>query len=178
MANALSGSASVARLDGDYETARARYAGVRDAYQELGNSLGLAHSLRGWPIRLWRPATTARRTSSTARLDLYSSMEDPRGTADTLTGLAHVDRIAGHQELARRAFRQAHDLYATIGDDLGRANSLWGLSLVATKDPSAEEANSLRQQALGIYERIGIPHVEAVRAAASDLGDRPPGNDG
>jgi tetratricopeptide (TPR) repeat protein len=102
-------------------------------------------------------------------LDLYADLDDPRGIADALQGIAHLARLAGNLSTARDGFKQASTIYGRLGDELGCANSLWGIGLVASADNDNLAAATCWRQALEIFERIGAPEVRSVRMALRSL---------
>jgi hypothetical protein len=56
-----------------------------------------------------------------------------------------------------------------LGDRRAEAEALWGLGHVASDTGERNQACELWRKALEIYEELGVPFVETVRAAMRQL---------
>jgi tetratricopeptide (TPR) repeat protein len=82
-----------------------------------------------------------------------------------LRGLGEVERSVGEYGQAREHHTQALILGRQLNDRRAEAEALWVLGHVASDTAERGEARELWRSALKIYEELGVPFAETVRAA-------------
>jgi hypothetical protein len=106
-------------------------------------------------------------------LGCVRAMSPSAEAADLPTVLAVHFRDFGFWSDVRYLYDQALTLARQLGYRLGEAEALWGLGHVATDTAEHGQACELWQKALEIYEELGVPFAETVRAAMCQLNCRP-----
>jgi tetratricopeptide (TPR) repeat protein len=91
------------------------------------------------------------------------------GEVLALRGLGEVARLVGDSTQAGEYLTQALTLARQLGDRRGEAEALWALGLVASDNADCNRASELWQEVLAIYEKLGVPCAETVRAAMCQL---------
>jgi tetratricopeptide (TPR) repeat protein/transcriptional regulator with XRE-family HTH domain len=169
-AEALWGLGEVERLVGEYRRAReyhtqalalARHLGYRRAEAEALWGLGEVERLVGEHGQARKYYTEA--------LALARHLGYRRAEADALRGLGEVERLVGEHGQARKYYTEALALARHFGDRPGEAEALWGLGHVATGTTESDQTCELWRKALEIYDQLGIPFANTVRAAISQL---------
>jgi hypothetical protein len=88
------------------------------------------------------------------------------GEVLALCGLGEVEQVAGEAEHARRYYMEALTLARELGDRRAEADALCVLGHL-TEPAERDQADSLRRDALKIYEELGIPATRTVRAVSA-----------
>ncbi|MDQ4094069.1 MAG: tetratricopeptide repeat protein [Actinomycetota bacterium] len=82
-----------------------------------------------------------------------------------MRGLGDVERSVGEYGQAREYHTQVVTLGRHLGDRRAEAEALWGLGQVASDTAERGQADDLWRKALKIFEELGVPFAETVRAA-------------
>jgi tetratricopeptide (TPR) repeat protein len=136
---------------------------IGDKLCEAGayNDLGVLAHLSG----RWREATA----SLVRALALCEEIGDPAGTVEVLNNLGRLawdcpeagDAFSYHE----RALRQAREIGAFIAE--GRA--LEGMGLCLLRDSYGGNGRAYLREALEVYERLGMPDAQGVKAKLAEL---------
>jgi tetratricopeptide (TPR) repeat protein len=146
------------------------YSQALSAYRYLGNRHGEAEALWGLGdvVHLVGEYGQAREYYSQS-LALARNLGYQRVEADALGGLGHVEWHVGEYDQAREYYSQALAHVRHLGNRSGEADALWGLGRVACDAGECGHAYELWRKALEIYEELGVPLAETVRAAMCQL---------
>ncbi|WP_052590045.1 AfsR/SARP family transcriptional regulator [Luteipulveratus mongoliensis] len=102
-------------------------------------------------------------------LQLRRQMDDPAGEADTLSNLAMVCGHLGRLEEAKDLYRRALALTRTTGFRSGEATALLHLAELDRRAGAHRAAIEQTVLALAIYDELGTPEADAVRAQLAEL---------
>ena len=103
-------------------------------------------------------------------LRLYRDLGDPGGQAKSLNGLGEAARAAGDPRDALTAHAEAHTHAGKIGHQHEQARACAGLARAHHDLGDADQAREQWRQALALYEELGVPEADEVRAHLSALG--------
>ncbi len=118
-----------------------------------------------------------RRTGEYARADdhyqaalvLTRDLGDPQGQAKVFNGLGEVARETGDPMRALAAHAEAHQHASKIGQRHEQARADRGLGHAHHDLGNAEQAWEHWRQALALYEELGVPEADEVRASLAAL---------
>jgi tetratricopeptide (TPR) repeat protein/transcriptional regulator with XRE-family HTH domain len=156
---------------GDYAAARSLSQEALDLFRSLGDRLGQTWALGGLALAQQAvgdyPAAAA---SLGQALRLDRELGSRHGEVKTLNGLGELSAATGANEQARDQHGQALAIARELGAAAEEAAALAGIGRSLLPGRPAEAAAHLRQ-ALAIFERIGSPEVQRVRAVLDELGE-------
>ncbi len=162
---ALDQLGTAAQARGDVPAAVSYYTGSLEIEAELGIDRGVAQRHRRIGEAL---ATAGRAAEAVAHLELaqrmFADLGDEKDEAKVLVGLARLDARGGDFPSAKRRLEKARTVLSESGSAVYQADVLVGLADVAEygNDPAA--ARGHLAEALKLYEQVGGPQVERVRA--------------
>ncbi|HET9141145.1 ATP-binding protein [Actinophytocola sp.] len=99
-----------------------------------------------------------------AALRLSGDLGDPGGQAKALNGLGELARVTGDLAQALRAHADAHQYASKIGQRQEQARADDGLGHAHHGLGNQEQAREHWNRALAVYEVLGFPEAEAIRA--------------
>jgi tetratricopeptide (TPR) repeat protein/transcriptional regulator with XRE-family HTH domain len=105
-------------------------------------------------------------------LGLFREIGDASGEADALNSLGEVFLATGQPGSARTRYAAALSLAGQAGDDYEQARAHYGLGEAGRADGDADEAGRHWRAALAIYEDLGVPQADRVRARLNGTGLR------
>ncbi|WP_291415893.1 tetratricopeptide repeat protein [Actinophytocola sp.] len=97
-------------------------------------------------------------------LSLYRDLGDPAGQATAVNGIGEVALATGDHARALAAHAEAHMYASKIGQQPEQARACAGLGEVHHHLGEAAEAREQWQQALALYEELGVPEAGEMRA--------------
>ena len=169
-ADALWGLGEVEWLVGEYGQAREYYTQALALARDLSYRRGEVEALWGLgEVERFVGEYGQAREYYIQALTLARHLGYRRGEVEALRGLGEVERLVGEYGQAREYHTQALTLARRLGDRLSEADALWGLGYVATDTAERRQACALWRKALEIYETLGVPFAETVRAAMCQL---------
>jgi tetratricopeptide (TPR) repeat protein len=168
--DALRGLGQVERLVGEYRQARDYHTQALTLAQHLSDRPGEVLALWGVGEVEWLVGEYGKaREYYTQALTLARQLGHRRGEVLALWGLGQVEWLVGEYGKAREYYTQALTLAQHLSDRRGEAEALWGLGHVAADTAERDQACELWRKALEIYEELGVPFAETVRAAMCQL---------
>ena len=172
-AHALTVLGEVRRLAGEYPDAVQGLVEALGIYRELGDRLGQANALSflGSVQRLAGDYPSAAQALEEA-LAVYRDLGDRGGEVTTLNESGALHRVCGDLNQATSCHRQALDMSRQIGSSWDEAHALAGLGRCALAANRSAEAEHQLEQALEIFQRIGV--AEAADLAGELNALRPP----
>jgi predicted ATPase/DNA-binding SARP family transcriptional activator/uncharacterized protein HemY len=128
LAKALNGAGHLARVQGEYETARGYHQAALKIGRELEESRTIADALRslGQVALAEHDAPTALRCMQEA-LAIYRALGSRSAEANTLVSLGDLARFQGDFPTARQRYEDGLTLHRELGDRLGIAYALMNL---------------------------------------------------
>lgn len=138
----------------------ARRLGIQEVESNALNRLGQIH-------RSHSQHREAREYGRRAR-DLARSAQLPMGEADALNSLGETELAAGDREQARAAHDEALEIARRVDDPSEEARALRGLGRAAAHPT---EARGRLRAALAVFQRLGVPEADEVRAELAALDD-------
>ncbi|MGH3695121.1 MAG: tetratricopeptide repeat protein [Pseudonocardiaceae bacterium] len=166
----LRGLGEVERQVGAYDQAREYYAQALTLARQLGDRRGEALVLWGLgEVERMVGGSGHAREYHTQALALARQLGYRFGEVLALRGLGEVERLVGAYDRAQQYHAHALALARQLKDRRGAAEALWRLGLVASDTAQPVQAGELWRQALEIYEELGVPFAETVRAAIHRL---------
>jgi predicted ATPase/DNA-binding CsgD family transcriptional regulator len=90
-----------------------------------------------------------------AALELHRALDDPKGVAEAVTGLALVRRTRGDYAGGEALFREALAVYEELGDRAGTARALYRYGIALALAGEDERARPLFEKALEAFRRLG-----------------------
>jgi predicted ATPase/DNA-binding CsgD family transcriptional regulator/Tfp pilus assembly protein PilF len=162
--------AMVARVQGQYETAR-QYA--QQAYTctvSTGDAFIGAFSLYEWSLASQFLGNTedARRRLQ-ASYDIRKNFGDSKGMADALSVLARIALLEGDSAEARRCYERALTLCHGLGDYAGLAIALEGMGNSARAMGHYGEARNYLREALQISSNQMLPRILSIYVGIGEL---------
>ena len=174
IASILNNLGEVARLQGDYDSARKYYQQSLDLAQVLGDRKGIASILGnlGNVAESQGDYDSARKYYQQS-LDLAQALGDRQVIATNLGNLGEVARLQGDYDAARKYYQQSLDLAQDLGDRyvIGRVLTMQGL--LAAKTGRKAEARKLLDQAIQIFAMLGDPALADAQKERAALGNAP-----
>ncbi|MFB4296497.1 tetratricopeptide repeat protein [Actinomadura sp. NTSP31] len=168
----LNNVATVHRETGRADEAIGRYREALAIYREIGDRRGECDSLNNIGAcfaQLGRDGEAAvhhRQALGLAR-ELYERFEEARA----LHGLGETHLRAGRAAVARAHFEGSLALARAMADAYQEARALDGLGEVAARTRGPAHAEAHRRKALELYEVLGVPEADVLRARLLDSGD-------
>ncbi|MBC8123683.1 MAG: tetratricopeptide repeat protein [Gemmatimonadaceae bacterium] len=141
-----------ANRQGDYATGRALCAESLAYYRELGDSNGIADSLKNLGNLAWsqRDYPTARALYEES-LSLRRALGDSKGIGACLNNLGNVAWSTGEFAFAESLYRQGLIIEQELGDKMGIANRLSNLGLVVREQGHYEAAGAFYMESLVLF---------------------------
>jgi tetratricopeptide (TPR) repeat protein len=102
-------------------------------------------------------------------LRLYRDLGDPGGQSKSLNGLGEAARATGDFRAALTAHAEAHTHAGKIGHQHEQARACAGLARAHLDLGDHDQAREQWRQALALYEELGVPEADEVRAQLSAL---------
>ena len=158
-ARALNALGNLARLQGDYATARTAYEEALAMYRERGNKVGVASLLNnlGTLARVQGDLTAARALHEEA-LALRREIGDKLGLSASLNNLGNLAFVQGDLDAARVLYEESVTLKRELGDGKNLALSLSNLGGLAAKQSDPAAARALYEEGLAIFRELGDKH--------------------
>jgi predicted ATPase/DNA-binding CsgD family transcriptional regulator len=154
-AHALIGLATLARRQGDYESAIASYEEGLAIFSSLDDRSGIATALNNLGVVAQDQGDYDRaRQLLTEAQQYFASIDDRPRNASALNNLGLVARRQGDMEGAVRLYEQSLALWTELGDQLRRALCLNNLGVVAYYLGDSETAENRYREALGVYRQM------------------------
>jgi tetratricopeptide (TPR) repeat protein len=161
----------VQQLTGDYPAATASLAQSLDLFRHIRHQLGQANALNNLgAVQREIGDHQAAATSLTQALDLFRHLGHRHGQAETLNNLGSLLRhTPGNNTGAIARYQQALSLARDIHAPLEEARALGGLGQCFLDAPDSSSAIVHLEQALSIFQLIGVPETQQVKAALDRL---------
>jgi tetratricopeptide (TPR) repeat protein len=164
VALALSNLANIAKLQGDYATARSTYERILQDYRAVGDDRGIAFTLNGLGDVAAREGDYARaRQHYDESLARFRGIHDRWGTAGVLRDLGSLLRSEGKPQEAELFYRQALQTFQGLGHHRGIARVLEHMSACAAMRDRGGRALILAGAAAAMRERLKTPLSAAER---------------
>jgi tetratricopeptide (TPR) repeat protein/transcriptional regulator with XRE-family HTH domain len=155
---------------GEYGKAREYHTQALALARQLGYRLGVGEALRGLgQVELLVGEYGKAREYHTQALALARHLGGWPGEVEALRGLGEIERLVGEYSKAREYHTQSLALAHRLSYRRAEAEALWRLGHVAIDTAERSQVSELWRKALEIYEELGIPFAETVRAAMSQL---------
>jgi predicted ATPase/tetratricopeptide (TPR) repeat protein len=155
----LANQATIARVRGEHERARALLDEAGERFAEADDERGEADVLiRRAYLQLAEGSPDAARECLQRALGLRRAMRDRRGVGMALLALGLVETVDGDYRGAEQPLAEARELFRRAGDRWGLVSSLWRMADLAIARGRLEEADAALQQAravVGETERQG-----------------------
>jgi tetratricopeptide (TPR) repeat protein len=154
----------LAQDQGDYTAARSFYEQSLAMAQELGYRAGMASNLHNLGVLAqdWRDYAAARSFYEQS-LAIKQELGDRIGIASSLHQLGRLAQDQGDSKLAQAYYERS--LYLRpMGDQRGFAFTIWSMGNLQQRLGDLLQATYMWWQALDIFERLGAPQAEALRA--------------
>jgi tetratricopeptide (TPR) repeat protein len=162
---ALDQLGTAAQGRGDVPASISFYSASLEIERELGIDRGVAqrHRRIGEVLaKANRPAEAAEHLRQARRM--FADLGDEKDEAKVLVGLARLDARGGDVASAKRRLERARRVLAEAGSAFYQADVLVGFADVAECDDDPGAARGHLAEALALYEQVGGPQVERVRA--------------
>lgn len=162
---ALDQLGTAAQGRGDVPAAIAFYTGSLEIERELGIERGVAQRHRRIGDLLAKADRAAEAAEHLERAHrMFTGLGDEKDAAKVQVGLARLDARGGDVASAKRRLEQAQAVLSESGSAFYQADVLVGFADVAEceNDPGAARGHLV--EALELYEQVGGPQVERVRA--------------
>ncbi|HWG08612.1 MAG TPA: hypothetical protein VN672_06350 [Solirubrobacteraceae bacterium] len=175
----LANQATIARLRGDPERARALLQEADESFARTENVRGRADVLvRSGYLAFSQGATDMARKRLAEALELRREMRDRRGVGMALAALGLVETVSGDYERAEQPLAEARELFRRAGDRWGLVSSLWRTADLAIARGRLDDAEAALEEArtvAGATDRqVWIAVTVATLAEVAQLrGDRP-----
>ncbi len=157
----LADAAVIAAYQNEYAASKALADESLTIFQALGDKAGTASGLLARATSAWMQGDYARAEDcATEALTLARDVGDKALIAEPVSALGTIARERGDYGVARAHFEECLALRRALGDDEVLADTLMNLGATAAfqGDPKAE---SLLQEALAIFERLGVKQGRA-----------------
>lgn len=169
-ANALRGTAVMARVQGDYADARRWNEAALAMFREIGDRTGTAMTLNslGTLACAIGDLAAAEALIGGECLDLYRKLKDDRGIATCTNNLALVARARGDHAEVEKLCAVSLGMYRRVGFQEGVAASLLNLGFATIQLERYEEARRYAIESLTIFRDLGYREgvAEAMEALA------------
>jgi predicted ATPase/DNA-binding NarL/FixJ family response regulator len=154
-AHALIGLATLARRQGDYESAIASYEEGLAIFRSLDDRSGIATALNNLGVVAQDQGDYDRaRELLTEAQQYFASIDDRPRNASALNNLGLVARRQGDMEGAVRLYEQSLALWTELGDQLRRALCLNNLGVVVYYLGDNDTAENRYREALAVYRQL------------------------
>jgi len=156
-AKAVLTAANLANMQADNDRAEALAEESLTLYQELGDTPGIAFSLRMLGVVAWRRDNlAAARSLNEEALALFKQSGDKEGSASVLFNLAWQTIDQGEYARGRALFEESLALHKELGNKWGVATSLLGLAevLFDSRDDEAT-VRALLEEGLALSRELG-----------------------
>ena len=90
-----------------------------------------------------------------AALELFRELDDRKGVAEAVTGLALVRRTRGDYRAGEALFQEALAVYEELGDEGGTARALYRYGIALTLEGDADRARPLFERSLQLFRALG-----------------------
>ena len=168
---ALKAAAHLAHVQGDIDRAEALSEECLARCQELGDTAGIALSLRVLGLIAWSRCNFVVAYSRTEEsLALFREVGDKEGTAWSLNNLASIVSQQGEYARAISLKEEALALFEALGNIEGIAFSLFGLAwvlFISEGDPA--KVRTLLEESLALCREVG--HKDGIVITLSLLGE-------
>ncbi|MEG4236411.1 tetratricopeptide repeat protein [Microcoleus sp. Pol14C6] len=161
------------------QEALSRYDTALKLYEQVGDNLGKANTLRaiGDVLQFLDRCEEALERYDTA-LKLYEQVGANLGKANTLRAIGDVLQFLDRRDEALKRYDTALKLYEQVGDNLGKANTLQAIGDVALANEQYPKALEHYRQALALLEQIHDLYSTArvwycIGTAYAKQGDKP-----
>jgi tetratricopeptide (TPR) repeat protein len=115
-----------------------------------------AESLRNIASVLYQESEASRALDMLRQaLDLFRTVGDRLGEANTLQAIGDVQRFRDENDAALESYQAALGLFRTVGSRLGEANTLKAIGMFQLGRQEVEAGLKTLDQALQLYQRIG-----------------------
>jgi predicted ATPase/class 3 adenylate cyclase len=157
-ARALCGLGSLARRQGDYETAKVHFQEALDCSREAGDRWGVARTCGDLGM-VARQQGDFHRTEVLfgEALERFRVLSDRWGIAWSLGNLGHIKLVAGDLAGAETLYNQSLELSRLQGDQMGIAWSLGNLGHLAISRGDFDAARVSYEERLALYRRLESP---------------------
>ena len=169
-ARTLHGAGVMARMQGDYISARTYHEQSLDIQREFGDREGIAISLNSLGS-----VTEAQGEYASAlayheeSLAIRREIGDRRGIAASLNSLGNIAYYQSDFDSARAYFEQSLDIQREVGDRKGIATSLNNLGNVTEVQGDYASARSCHDESLSLFREIG--DRRGIAASLNSLGN-------
>ncbi len=168
---ALKAAAHLACVQGDIDRAEALSEECQARCRELGDTVGIAFSLRllGM-IAEWRSSLVVASARTEESLALYKEAGNKEGIAWSLSNLATIVGLQGEYSRSILLEEEALALFRTLGNIEGIAYSLFGLArvlFISEGDPA--RVDTLLEESLALLRKVG--HKDGLVLALNLLGE-------
>jgi tetratricopeptide (TPR) repeat protein len=154
----------------EYGAARERYEEARPIYRDIGDRLGEANCIKALgDVHYSLDEYGAARERYEEARPIYRDIGARLGEINCYFGLADLDRHGERWEAAEEKYREALSYYEETGMAFNAALALQRLGYTAEGAGEHLQARDYYQAALELFERIGSPQAESVRADLETL---------
>jgi predicted ATPase/class 3 adenylate cyclase/Tfp pilus assembly protein PilF len=155
-ATALNGAGVLAWSQGDYVIARSLMEESLSLQREIGDKMGIAHSLGSLGnVACDQGDHLAARSLHEESLSIRREIGDKRGIANSFNGLGIVAYDQGDYVIARSLHEESLSIWREVGDKRGIAHSLGSLGIVAYEQGDYAIARSLYEESLSMQREVG-----------------------
>lgn len=155
-ARGLAAAGRLTEMQGEYETAAARFTAALTIWRKLGDQAREAQALSNLGGTMTARGDYAGSAAANEQaLAIYREIDDAPGMARVLLRLGGVAFRRGDDELATRFWSEGLDLQRHLGDLYEQASFLNNLGLVATRRGQLERAQMLLQENLVLVRQLG-----------------------
>jgi predicted ATPase len=147
----LSNQATIARLRGEPDRARALLEEAGERFAQAGDVRGQADVLiREAYLSLSQSSSDAAREHLARALELRTGMHDRRAVGMTLAARGLLETISGDYEQAEQPLAEARDLFRRAGDRWGLVSSLWRTADLAIARRRLDDAEASLEEARAV----------------------------
>ncbi|WP_173390866.1 ATP-binding protein [Actinomadura litoris] len=169
-ANALWDLGRIRTATGDYAQATGLQEQALALYRDLGNRNGEACTLH--ELGRIRTLTGEHPQASglfERALMVFQEVDDRQGETETLCSMGELLRETAALDQARAVYEQALGLARQIGSPLDEAHALEGTARTIARAGEEAAAIGPLREAVGIYERLGVPEAASAAAYLAEL---------
>ncbi len=161
-ADALNGAGSLARLQGDYASARVLFEEGLALYKELDDKQGMAASLNNLGlVASSQGGTASARSLFEESLAIMRELGDKQSIAGSLGNLGNVAREQGDYASARALLEESLALRRELGDKRGIANSLLNLGRLDCQEKNYAASRYCLAECLTLCRVLGDKRIMA-----------------
>ena len=161
-ARALVHAGRLAHIQGDIETAKARYSESLSIFRQSGNQAGIAAALKNFGLLSYEQGEYRRSEElHEEALEMFRRSNDKRGTAYSLNDYGAVLIEQGKFERAKQILEEGLVIHRQINDKRGAAFCLNNLASICSEQAEYEKAIEYLSENSKIFQELGDKRGEA-----------------